>query len=546
MADQNDCPSDHGASNVSSATFPWSDSLQVSRRAILGLFAGVGAGTLLPTGAPRAATPRSVPGATVLPKIGAVPFDEPPVIAAQDGLLDTVLTVQLREERSEGEVLRYRTYNGLFTGPTLLFRPGDKVRVRLDNNLPPEEMQGGMSGDDPNQPHGFNVTNLHTHGLWVSPAGNSDNVLIAIAPGKTFQHEYLIPVEHVAGTFWYHPHKHGSVEMQVTNGMSGAMIIEGGVDDLPEIGAAGQRLMVLQQIQPEADARRTAAAITVAAIAGAPNKVTTINGLRAPTLTLRPKAVERWRLVAANYHDLLHIEVRPADSKATIPLHPIAYDGIPVRNVTPADRVRLAPGNRVDVMLQPPEAGDYVIWKIGDQGQFDVLPDDEIIGYLRVEGDAPSTPMTIPDQISPDFSHPDIEEAEVTNKRKVLFSVVPQPDGSVRFEIDNRRFESGRVDQAITLGAVEEWRLENDSDTTHPFHIHVNPFQVVKSSDPLLGPRTWLDTVPIPPAKDGVPGYVIMRTRIERFIGRFVQHCHILGHEDRGMMQLIEISPPKR
>ena len=207
--------------------------------------------------------------------------------------------------------------------------------------------------------------------------------------------------------------------MQVKNGMSGAIIIEGGIDDLPKIRAARQRLFVLQQIQPEAEAFAGTRANTVANIAGAPNKVTTINGLRAPTLTLHPKAAERWRLVAANYHDLLHIELQPAGrmagSNTFVPLHPIAYDGIPVRRVTPTSRVRLAPGNRVDVMVQPPKAGDYVIWKIGDKGQFDVLPDDEIIGYLRVEGEAPSPLMTIPDQIDPTFSHPDIEEAEVTN-----------------------------------------------------------------------------------------------------------------------------------
>ena len=534
-----DC-SGHSVAGPASRPSAERDSRRLTRRGLLGLSAGLGAGLLLPARALRAAAPRSIPGAETLSVPGEVPFAEPPVVVSKDGLLDTALTVQMQEPQG----LRYRSYNGLFTGPTLRFKPGDKVRVRVDNRLPVEPVRSGMAGHDPNEPHGFNTTNLHTHGLWVSPAGNSDNVLIAIEPGRSFQHEYLIPVEHVAGTFWYHPHKHGSVELQVKNGMSGALIIEGGMDALPEIAAARERLFVLQQIQPEQEALLGARAATLAEIAGPPNKVTTINALRAPTLKLRPKAVERWRLVAANYHDLLHFELRPAGSQSRVPLHPIAYDGIPVRGVKPVERVRLAPGNRVDVLVQPPAAGDYVIWKIGDKSQFDVLPDDEIIGYLKVEGEAPSPPMTLPSEIPPDFSHDEIPAGEVTNNRKVLFSVVEQPGGSVRFEIDNRRFEAGRVDQAITLGAIEEWRLENDSDSPHPFHIHVNPFQVVDSSDPLLEAGTWLDTVPIPPAKDGVPGHVVMRTRIERFIGRFVQHCHILGHEDRGMMQLIEISPP--
>jgi len=96
---------------------------------------------------------------------------------------------------------------------------------------------------------------------------------------------------------------------------------------------------------------------------------------------------------------------------------------------------------------------------------------------------------------------------------------------------------------AIELGAVEEWVLENDSDDYHPFHMHVNPFQIVETSDRLIPPGTWLDTVLIPPQRFGVPGRVVMRTRIRRFIGQFVLHCHILGHEDHGMMQLVEIRP---
>ena len=204
----------------------------------------------------------------------------------------------------------------------------------------------------------------------------------------------------------------------------------------------------------------------------------------------------------------------------------------------------MAPGNRVDVLVSPQVAGDYVIYKIGDKGQFDVLPEDEIIGYLRVRGRPPARPPQIPKSFPPEYSHPGIEEAEVTNRRKLLFSV-PSVPGGVRFEIDNHLFDENRVDQLIALNAVEEWRLENDSGAIHPFHIHVNPFQVVESSDPLLEAGIWLDTVPVPPVqKSGAPGYVVMRTRIQRFVGRFVLHCHILAHEDLGMMQLVEIIDP--
>lgn len=510
-----------------------------TRRGLLGMLVAISSIGLLSHQSRAQTAPLSIPGAERAPAIDTVPFSEPPVVRAEDGVLSTTLTVQFREDEIDDKPARYRTYNGLFTGPTLRFSPGDIVRVLVDNQLPPDA-QTSSHDRNPNIPHGFNTTNLHTHGLWVSPAGNSDNVLITIEPGDAFQHEYVIPKTHVAGTFWYHPHKHGSVERQVSNGMSGAIIIEGGMDKMPEIKAARERLMVIQQIQPDPDPAKALMIRSVKEIAGAPNKKTTINALLAPTLRMAPGAVERWRLVAANYHDLLHIEVRRIGSGETIPLHPIAYDGIPVREVRSTSRVRLAPGNRIDVLVQPLEKGEYEIYKIGDGGQFDTQPEDQVIGFLKVGG-TPSGQMTIPKRIPAEYSHADVAE-DVTYRRKVLYSIISEGKGKApRFVIDNHEFEPGRVDQLMKLGAIEEWRIENDSDAMHPFHIHVNPFQIVESSDPQIKPRTWLDTVPIPPASDGVPGYVVMRTRVERFIGDFVQHCHILGHEDRGMMQLIRI-----
>lgn len=511
-----------------------------NRRSVLATLLASGAVLSTNSRSLARALPLSVPGASQARAIGSVPFSEPPVVRSEDGLLSTTLSVEFHEKEIEGEPARYRSYNGLFTGPTLRFKPGDVVRVNVDNRLPPEPHSSGHS-QDPNIPHGFNVTNLHTHGLWVSPAGNSDNVLYSLYPGHSFQHEYLIPTEHVSGTFWYHPHKHGSVERQVSNGMSGALIIEGGIDDLPAIREARERLMVLQQIQPEPNEAEAAKIVSVRQIAGSPNKTTTINGLYGPTLKLAPGSLERWRLIAANYHDLLHIEIRKRGTEDTIAIYPIAYDGIPVRSVKATGRVRLAPGNRVDILVQPIDAGEYEIYKVGDGGQFDTDPKDEVIGFLQVSGPAVEPPP-MPVGIPKEYSHEPIKESEVTYRRKVLFSIISEgKEEAPRFVVDNREFDPNRVDHVIQLGAVEEWRIENDSDDMHPFHIHVNPFEVIDSSDPLLEPGTWLDTVPIPPAKNGVPGYVVMRTRIQRFVGSFVLHCHILAHEDRGMMQLIEI-----
>lgn len=124
-----------------------------------------------------------------------------------------------------------RSYGGCKSGPAIFVKPGDTLRVDLINQL---------AKDDPsclpNPPEGlglpalvgcFNTTNLHTHGLHVSPAGNSDNVLLNIAPQTKFPYEINIPNDHPAGTFWYHAHRHGSTAVQVASGASGVLVVKG-------------------------------------------------------------------------------------------------------------------------------------------------------------------------------------------------------------------------------------------------------------------------------------------------------------------------------
>ncbi|MDG3007781.1 multicopper oxidase domain-containing protein [Paludisphaera mucosa] len=154
--------------------------------------------------------------------------------------------------------VRLRSYEGLAVGPTLRVKPGEILRVKMKNQLPPENPDDHQP--DVNVPHGFNRTNLHTHGLHVTPVGNGDNVLLTINPGEEFINEIPVPEDHVAGTFWYHAHLHGSTAMQVSSGMAGALIIDapedhaGAVDNVPGIATAEERICLFQQIayHPEA------------------------------------------------------------------------------------------------------------------------------------------------------------------------------------------------------------------------------------------------------------------------------------------------------
>jgi FtsP/CotA-like multicopper oxidase with cupredoxin domain len=142
--------------------------------------------------------------------------------------------------------VRTYTYDGIVPGYTWEVRAGDLLTVNLRNHLPKVPPQPAMTMD---RPHEWTTTNLHTHGLHVSPSGNADNIFLAIPPGDRQHYEIPIPEDHPAGIFWYHPHHHGAVCQQVRAGMAGLIIVRGDLDEVPEVKAAKERILVLQSIE---------------------------------------------------------------------------------------------------------------------------------------------------------------------------------------------------------------------------------------------------------------------------------------------------------
>ncbi|MBV8382334.1 MAG: multicopper oxidase domain-containing protein [Planctomycetaceae bacterium] len=217
------------------------------------------------------------------------------------------------------------------------------MNVLLRNNLPPEPPNGARhpaADASQNPPHGFNTTNLHTHGLHVSPVGNSDNVFLELGPGQEFPLEIKIPRNHHPGTFWYHAHKHGSVALQLASGMAGALIVEGGLDDVPAIKCARDRVMVLQQIAYDDQGQVEKSYYDQP---GRPAK-TTINGRVVPEIQMRPGEVQRWRMIHAGIQRELNLTLDGHQ------LNEIACDGIALGTITPRPAILLCPGYRSDVL----------------------------------------------------------------------------------------------------------------------------------------------------------------------------------------------------
>jgi FtsP/CotA-like multicopper oxidase with cupredoxin domain len=466
-----------------------------------------------PIGVPRASFDRDAP------------LVEPEVRRSMDGELRTTLRVAYAYKDIGGYRLSLRAYEGNIPGPTLRLRPGDVLRIRLVNELPPNTDPVPL---DMMLPHHFNTTNFHLHGLHVSPDGISDNIFRSMEPGKSYDIEVVVPNDHTRGTYWYHPHHHGSADVQLTSGMAGALIVEGDFDDIVEIAAATERVLILNEVL--FDYRGTIETYDTVWPEASP-RFLSVNGQREPVIRMRPGEVQRWRIVHAGHEDNLHVALEGHL------LHAIAYDGIRRSMIDRRESLLLAPGQRADILVKAGPAGTYPFKAVAnDQGYASPVGP---LARLVVEGEP--LPMRLPASLgtAPLAS---IRDEEITNIRRLTLSA-KQPEfppaanyQEFAFLICGRQFDPNHVDHRIRLGAVEEWTVVNEHDDDHVFHIHTNPFEMVAINGKKLIEPSWYDTVVVPRK-----GNVTFRSRFRDFTGRFVLHCHMMNHEELGMMQVVEV-----
>jgi FtsP/CotA-like multicopper oxidase with cupredoxin domain len=455
------------------------------------------------------------------------------------------------------------------------------------------------------------------------------------------------------GTYWYHSHKHGSTSINLFNGLSGAMIIEGDYDaDLAKIyGPAlkkNEKVLVFQVYEDLPDLERprasrgTKASMTngtqvVAAVKANPTATPPVVAVeqKAPTIVMRPGEIQLWRIVNAQVAGNINGSFSGPAGATISPLpafRQIAQDGVQFNLVnynaqpltTPdahknGTKFTLPAGGRIDILVKAPAlatgttsqkyelAGLVNLLVCGEAFTPDAaypnggeFPDDDnypkFPDFLADIGAC--TPCKVQRNLSFDWEPFRIQpgEASATTHQlppdhdKMPFPVkvgdgkggkkeiIIDSDRAPYFMIDNEQFSEHKYYQTMVLGDTEEWTIINTTKVPHPFHIHVNPFQVVESYDPNLDPQytkgasgnyvreqngVWQDNVVIPSAlkvadatgnratgaliidpKTGlatVPGYVRIRSRFVDFPGTYVLHCHILAHEDRGMMQLVRV-----
>ncbi len=454
---------------------------------------------------------RELTSSTLDPEAGES-FTEPKALRSRDGRLQARLEARLGTHEVAGRQARTMGYNGGVPGPTLRLRPGDTLQLDLVNRL-----------DE--------VTNLHVHGLHVSPEGRGDNVFLAVEPGQTQKYEYRLPDDHPPGTYWYHPHHHGNVADQVFGGLYGAIIVEDPEEDLD---VDRERVLVVSDLTLDAGGSLVTPSIQERMM-GREGELVLVNGQSEPRLQAHVGERERWRVVNACTSRYLVLEMSGQEPRV------VGRDVGRLAEDTALGDVLLAPGNRLDMVVDPAAGSGRLVARPVDRGG--------MMGGMMGDGPGPGQdePHTLAHlEVGPgDAAGRDIPRRrlrdlrgdDVARQRTLTFQMGMGGmmggggGGPMSFTIDGREFDADRTDQQVRLGTVEEWTIGNDSPLDHPFHLHVWPMQLIEADGQQVSEPLWLDVVNVP-----ARGRIKVRVAFEDFGGRTVYHCHILDHEDRGMM----------
>lgn len=439
-----------------------------------------------------------------------------PVYKSSNKLLEIDLEASESLVNLQEEQAYLLTYNGQIPGPRLEAQPGDKVRIHFTNNL--------------NQP-----TNIHYHGLHIPIIGNGDNVFLKIEPGKKLTYEFTIPENHSSGTFWYHPHLHGLVAEQLFGGLAGLFVVRDDLDEIPELKSAQEEFIVLQDFGI-GDRNRRLDSAHMSLMMGRQGDLITVNGKINPSINLAKGGLLRLRILNASPSRFYRLAIENHS------FYQIAADGHSLNQPIEVNEILLTPGQRADVLVKcDQEGGQYALLNLPyNRGSMGMMGNG-MMG--RSNSDDPIALATINYQST-------VDSLSLPTKL-ALISALPEPQTVRRFElnhgmsprmgmaflINGEYYQHDRINTEVQLNTVEDWEILNTGVMDHPFHIHGNAFQVISRNNQLESLPAWRDTVLV---KRGE----IVRIRIpfKDFAGKTVYHCHILDHEDLGMMGNLVIS----
>jgi suppressor of ftsI len=368
-------------------------------------------------------------------------------------------------------------------------------------------------------------TNLHFHGLDVSPLNNGDNVFLHILPGKTFTYQIKIPEKHV-GLFWFHPHLHGEVDRQIIGGMSGGILIDGSERLYPFLKGLTERVLLLKH-HPTGRADY--------------QELLTVNGMVAPTIPIRPGEAQFWQIGHIGADRFLRVKIEG------MPFYLIGRDGYFLPRPIRMEEVLLGPGQRFTAIEIGGQPGRHAFKSIAFKFDEHQPPLPEVdLGTVVSQGPpadiAAKEAQVGAQRVNQPLYVDTVRSSPIAHRRTFTFSVNPQ---KTKFFINNKVFDEKHTDVTVKLGDTEEWTILNKDSQYHDFHIHQTGFLVTEANGAPTHFDGLRDTYSVPPARNGKPGkakLIIPFTNPE-ILGRFVFHCHVVKHEDKGMMMAIEVVP---
>jgi FtsP/CotA-like multicopper oxidase with cupredoxin domain len=449
------------------------------------------------------------------------------MLFSKNGVLDTTLTAALGRAKVNGTVDQLMEFNGIMPGPTLVVCPGDVLRVDLQDKLPLP-------------------MNLHVHGLHVSPKGAGDNVFISINPLQGHDYRYRLPLDHEPGAYWYHPHLHGLVDTETTAGLIGAIIVEGGLDNV--LSKIPQRIIVIHggKLVPPGGKPLPIPGARPGQIKPPPNPGPAedlVNGVYNPTVRIRPGQLQRWRIWNSTGERELKI-VLPGTT-----FQVLAKDGNTLRDMRPTKQLVIGAGERVEVLVRGGPAGTTELQSLPFQPCFRSCfdPFGGVPNNGRNFGFQPlltvvSSGQPVNDRLptGPLSNPPDLRTRNVDAYRTIVLARKPGAQKPPTFPLSGKLFNPDRVDITMKLNSIEQWTLKNECDRTskewHNFHIHQNPFQIISINGKPVDYIDWQDTINMAPCET-----VVIRLNPIDFTGKFVFHCHLTFHEDHGMMGVVQV-----
>jgi suppressor of ftsI len=468
---------------------------------------------------------------------------EPPQVRATNHVVS--LTLHAVNENGRDAF----AFDGATVAPVIRASPGDVLKITYINDLPVKSSETCAVNPC------MDMTNLHFHGLTVSPNAPQDDVLTMIAkPGEALHYVVEIPRDHPPGLFWYHTHPHGESHRQVLDGMSGAIIIEGVERYVPEVESLRERVIVVRGRSIDHDLNaaelRRYAEIPSEGCGGeaeAVEEIFTVNGAVRPRIEIAPKERQFWRVVNASADRYLDLQLDGETFEI------VALDGMPLAYHEPKSPTRttnhllVAPAGRLEAIVTGPPPGTHSALRTlcvntGPNGD----PNPEmVLADLVQAGSGQSNTNAIRDRARLVDGRPTLHKPiEVDSLKKVepLKKVAPSftaifTEDKNSFYINGRKFA---IDESpmtsVRVGTYQHWRIVNRTAELHPFHIHQVHFLAYAENDVPLPHPAWLDTVNVP---FGGTVDVIVDFTNPIIKGMAVFHCHLLNHEDKGMMAKI-------